>query len=55
MNPSMLLRHLSEHIRSQNWFAVGLDFLVVVIDIYVGLQADAWNELRKDRRTRRGP
>ena len=48
----MLLRHLSGHIRSQNWFAFGLGFLAVVAGIYVGLQADAWNELRKERGTR---
>lgn len=37
------------HVRSQNWFAVGLDFIIVVAGIFVGLQADAWNEDRKER------
>lgn len=45
----MLLRRFTEHVRDQDWFAVGLDFLVVVVGIYVGLQADEWNEQRKDR------
>ena len=45
----MLLRRLTTHVRSQNWFAVGLDFVIVVTGIFVGLQADAWNEERKDR------
>ncbi len=45
----MLLRRFTENVRDQNWFAVGLDFLVVVVGIYVGLQADEWNEQRKDR------
>lgn len=45
----MLLRSMSSHIRSQNWLAVALDFVIVVAGIFVGLQADAWNEDRKDR------
>ena len=45
----MLLRRLTTHVRSQNWFAVGLDFIVVVAGIFVGSQADAWNAERKDR------
>lgn len=45
----MLLRRLTTNVRTQNWFAVGLDFVIVVVGIFVGLQADAWNEGRKDR------
>ncbi len=45
----MLLRRVTEHVRSQNWFAVFLDFLIVVVGIYIGLQASAWQESRQDR------
>jgi hypothetical protein len=45
----MLLRRTLHHFRRQDWIAIGLDFVVVVIGIFVGLQADAWNEDRKDR------
>ena len=45
----MLLRSISSHVRSQNWLAVALDFVIVVTGIFVGLQADAWNESRKER------
>lgn len=45
----MLLRSISSHVRSQNWSAVALDFIIVVVGIFVGLQADAWNENRKER------
>ena len=38
----MILRRFTEHIRTQNWFAVILDFAVVVVGIYIGLQAEAW-------------
>ena len=26
----MLLRRITEHVKAQNWFAVALDFLIVV-------------------------
>lgn len=45
----MLLRRFSEHIRSQNWFAAALDFLVVVLGIFVALQVDNWNQNRIER------
>ena len=45
----MLLRRITQHVREQNWFAVVLDFLIVLIGIYVGLQVDNWNEDRKSR------
>ena len=45
----MILRRVSEHIRKQNWFAVGLELTVVVVGIYIGLQADAWMSAKQDR------
>jgi hypothetical protein len=45
----MILRRITEHVRSQNWFAVGLDLIVVVVGIYIGLQADAWMSSQQDR------
>ena len=46
----MLLRRFSHHFRRQDWFAVVLDLLVVVLGIVIGLQASAWNQSRIDRR-----
>lgn len=43
----MLLRSLSGHLKNQNWFAVGLDFLIVVFGIFIGFQLNIWNENRK--------
>jgi hypothetical protein len=40
---------LSAHLKAQNWFAVGLDLAVVVVGIYIGLQADAWMSGQRDR------
>ena len=44
----MLLRRFQDHVSSQNWTAVVLDFCVVVLGLFMGLQIDGWNENRKD-------
>ena len=45
----MLLRRISEQVKSQNWFAVCIDLLVVIFGVYAGLQVSAWNEEQQDR------
>lgn len=45
----MILRRITEHVKAQNWFAVTLDFLIVVVGVFVGLQVTNWNALRTDR------
>lgn len=35
----MALRRLTQHIKDQNWFAVTLDFVIVVIGVGVALAA----------------
>ena len=45
----MILRRLSKHVKGQNWFAVALDFLIVVLGVFAGLQVSNWNEARQDR------
>lgn len=42
----MLLRSISKHIKDQNWFAVALDFLIVVLGILIAFQITNWNEAR---------
>jgi hypothetical protein len=37
------------HVKAQDWFAVGIDFLIVVLGVFVGLQIQDWNDVRKDR------
>jgi hypothetical protein len=44
----MILRRITEHVKAQNWFAVGIDFLIVVVGVFVGLQVSNWNEARAD-------
>lgn len=45
----MLLRSITEHVKNQNWFAVGIDFAIVVIGVFVGIQVSNWNEARVER------
>ena len=40
----MIFRHVKAHIEKENWFAVGVDFLIVVVGVFVGLQVSNWNE-----------
>jgi hypothetical protein len=39
----MILRRLTKHINEQNWFAVALDFGIVVFGVFIGLQVNNWN------------
>lgn len=45
----MLLRSVMKHIKDQNWFAVGIDFLIVVVGVYIGIEVSNWNEKRAVR------
>lgn len=39
----MILRRLTKHVQDQNWFAVGLDFVIVVAGVFLGIQIGNWN------------
>lgn len=45
----MILRRITKHVKDQNWFAVAIDFAIVVIGVFIGLQVANWNEARSDR------
>ncbi len=49
----MILRRLTEHVRAQNWFAVGLDFVIVVLGVFVATQVANWNAARIERERER--
>lgn len=46
----MLLRRVMQHVRDQNWFAVGIDFVIVVVGVFIGIQVANWNEERLQAR-----
>jgi len=45
----MLLRRITKHVRDQNWFAVFIDFVIVVVGVFIGIQVANWNEERAER------
>ena len=45
----MILRRIKAHIEKENWFAVGIDFLIVVVGVFIGLQVANWNAEREER------
>lgn len=47
----MILRRITEHVKTQNWFAVGLDFVIVVLGVLFAIQTEQWirdTQLRAD-------
>jgi len=42
----MLLRRIAEHLKAQNWTAVALDFVIVVVGVLIGIELSNWNEDR---------
>ncbi len=46
----MIPRRIAEHVKAHNWFAVGIDFLIVVVGVFVGLQVNNWNARLADER-----
>ena len=46
----MILRRVIEHVKTQNWTAVALDFVIVVVGVFIGIQVANWNDARGERR-----
>lgn len=46
----MILRRIIAHVRRQEWTAICIDFVIVVIGVFVGIQVANWNEARADER-----
>ncbi|WP_299083525.1 hypothetical protein [uncultured Paraglaciecola sp.] len=42
----MLLRRITKHVTDQNWFAVFIDFFIVVVGVFIGIQVANWNDAR---------
>lgn len=45
----MILRRFMQHVKEQNWFAVGLDVIVVIVGIYLGFQVTEWGVEQSNR------
>ncbi|MGP1275808.1 MAG: hypothetical protein ACQRW7_10345 [Caulobacterales bacterium] len=45
----MILQNISRAIREQNYYAVVLEFVIVIAGVVIGFQINAWNEARGER------
>ncbi len=45
----MILRRVIEHVREQNWTAIWIDLVIVVVGVFIGIQVANWNEERIER------
>ena len=41
----MFLHRITKHVKDQNWFAVALDFVIVVAGILIAFQITNWLSL----------
>ncbi|MEQ8435762.1 MAG: hypothetical protein RIA71_16145 [Oceanicaulis sp.] len=49
----MILQNISKAIREQNYYAVALEFVIVIAGVVIGFQIQAWNQDRANRETER--
>lgn len=45
----MFFRKISKQLKEQDWTAIWIDLVIVVVGVYLGIQVDNWNEARDDR------
>lgn len=46
----MLLRRLVEQLKQQHWFGVGIELMIVVLGVFIGMQVSNWNAERETSR-----
>ena len=45
----MILRRLSQSLNEQNWVAIWIEFMLLVVGVFLGIQAANWNQEREAR------
>ena len=45
----MFLHRIAENLRRQNWTAIALDFVIVVVGVFLGMQVSNWNQARAEK------
>lgn len=45
----MILRRLTQSLKEQNWTAITVEFVLLVIGVFLGIQVSNWNAEREDR------
>src|SRR5688500_6217143 len=46
----MILRRFARSLKQQDWTAITIEFVLLVLGVFLGLQVANWNEARADRR-----
>jgi hypothetical protein len=46
----MILRRLTENLRAQNWTAITIEFVIVVLGVFIGTWVANWNQERVEKR-----
>ncbi|MDI1251665.1 hypothetical protein [Thermomonas sp.] len=44
----MILRRLSQSLKQQNWTAIWIEFVLLVVGVFLGIQLANWNEERTE-------
>jgi hypothetical protein len=42
----MVVSRIRQHVETHNWFAVTVDLAIVIVGVFLGAQANSWNERR---------
>ena len=45
----MILRRVIQHVKNQEWTAIWIDLVIVVVGVFIGIQVANWNEDRASR------
>jgi hypothetical protein len=45
----MILRRLSQSLKEQNWTAICIEFVLLVLGVFLGIQVANWNDERQER------
>ena len=46
----MILRRLTQNLRAQNWTAILIELVIVIVGVFIGTQVANWNEDRLEKR-----
>jgi hypothetical protein len=46
----MIFKRFAANLRAQNWLAIGIELMIVVIGVFVGTQVSNWNQTRLGKR-----
>jgi hypothetical protein len=46
----MIFRRLAQHLREQNWTAIAIEFVLLIVGVFLGIQVANWNQSLADER-----